>query len=55
MHIKQYTVEDWLDEFRRNPKALSQVAIVASRTGGRSLATWEQNCLKAAQQLKVAA
>ena len=56
IHMRQYTVADWVAEFLRNPAALSQVRLVERRlTAGLPLATWEWNCLEAHQSLVRAA
>lgn len=56
MQMKQMTVEDWVAEFHRNPKAFAQVALTERRlTSGASLATYERNMIKAVDMLKKAA
>ena len=50
--VKQLTVDDWVQEFLDNMKAVDQVDIILKRAErGEFLSTWEQNCLKAYHRL----
>jgi hypothetical protein len=50
--IKQHTVDDWVQEFLDNTKAVEQVDIILKRAERKEyLVTWELNCLRAYHRL----
>ena len=53
MEIRLYTVKDWLNVFRSTNNWHGQINMIRHRQKDHlPLATWEQNCLRAYEQLQ---